>query len=119
MCTACSTRTTLATANGSSTSLPTAPTSASPIDARTASAHSGEHKVLFNRAAAASYAFSRDFPDAAAEVSAARRERRPVQRPAGALAWLTRGVLEQITGFCARALDPTWTLDVAIYDPCK
>jgi len=86
------------------------------VIARTASARTGEHKVLFNRAAAASQAFSRDFPHAAEEIAAARRERRPVRLPADALAWLTRGVLEQITGFCARALDPTWALDVAIYE---
>jgi hypothetical protein len=36
--------------------------------------------------------------------------------PARALAWLSRGALEQITGLCARALDPTWALDVAIYE---
>jgi phosphatidylserine/phosphatidylglycerophosphate/cardiolipin synthase-like enzyme len=86
------------------------------VVARTASARSGEHKVLFNRAAAASQAFSRDFPDVAEEIAAAKRERRPVRLPADALAWLTRGVLEQITGFCARALDLTWALDVAIYE---
>jgi phosphatidylserine/phosphatidylglycerophosphate/cardiolipin synthase-like enzyme len=86
------------------------------VIARTAGVVNGEHKVLFNRAAAASQAFSRDFPHVAEEIAAARHERRPVRLPADALAWLTRGVLDQITGFCARALDPTWALDVAIYE---
>jgi hypothetical protein len=86
------------------------------VIARTASVVDGEHKVLFNRAAAASQAFTRDFPSVAEEIAAARRERRAVRLPADARAWLSRGVLEQITGFCARALDPTWALDVAIYE---
>lgn len=86
------------------------------VTAVTSSASQGEHRVLFNRAAAASQAFSRDFPEVAAELEAARREKRDVRLPPRALAWLSRGVLEQITGFCARAVDPTWALDVAIYE---
>jgi PLD-like domain len=82
----------------------------------TASAVSGQHRVLFNRAAAASQAFSRDFPEVAAELDAARQADRPPQLPPRALAWLSRGVLEQITGFCGRASDPSWALDVAIYE---
>jgi phosphatidylserine/phosphatidylglycerophosphate/cardiolipin synthase-like enzyme len=82
----------------------------------TASAEAGEHRVLFNRAAAASQAFSREFPEVSAELDAARREKRDVELPPDALAWLSRGVLEQITGFCQRAADPTWALDVAIYE---
>lgn len=82
----------------------------------TPSAAQGEHRVLFNRAAAASQAFSRDFPEVEEELEAARKEKRPVELPPRALAWLSRGLLEQITGFCARALDPTWALDVAIYE---
>ena len=46
------------------------------------------------------------------------RARRSASRsmPARALAWLSRGALEQITSFCSRALDPTWALDIAIYE---
>lgn len=82
----------------------------------TSSASQGEHRVLFNRAAAASQAFSRDFPEVDEELEAARKEKRSPVLPPRALAWLSRGLLEQITGFCARALDPTWALDVAIYE---
>jgi hypothetical protein len=82
----------------------------------TSSASQGEHRVLFNRAAAASQAFSRDFPEVEEELDAARREKREPELPPRALAWLSRGLLEQITGFCARALDPTWALDIAIYE---
>lgn len=86
------------------------------VTAITSSVTRGDHRVLFNRAAAASQAFSRDFADVEAELAAARRARRPPSLPRAALAWLSRGLLEQITGFCARALDPTWALDVAIYE---
>lgn len=82
----------------------------------TPSASQGEHRVLFNRAVAASQAFSRDFPEVDEELDAARKEKRTPVLPPRALAWLSRGLLEQITGFCARALDPTWALDVAIYE---
>jgi PLD-like domain len=82
----------------------------------TASVQRGDHRVLFNRAAAASQAFSREFPEVDAELAAARKEHRQPVLPPQALAWLSRGVLEQITGFCARALDATWALDVGIYE---
>src|SRR3954452_3115099 len=86
------------------------------VTVRTSSVQRGDHRVLFNRAAAASQAFSREFPEVDAELTAARREHRDPVLPAAALAWLSRGVLEQITGFCARALDATWALDVGIYE---
>lgn len=82
----------------------------------TSSASDGEHRVVFNRAAAASQAFSRDFPEVAEELDKAKQEKRPPRLPARALAWLSRGTLDQITGFCGRAADPTWALDVAIYE---
>jgi hypothetical protein len=82
----------------------------------TGSVTRGDHHVVFNRAAAASQAFSRDFPEVEVELDAAKREKREPVLPPRALAWLSRGALEQITGFCARALDPTWALDIAIYE---
>ncbi len=83
----------------------------------TSSASEGEHRVLFNRAAAASQAFSRDFPETAKKLDAARdKEEAAAQLSPRALAWLSRGVLEQITGLCGRAADPTWALDVCIYE---
>jgi hypothetical protein len=87
------------------------------VAVKTSSVAHGDHRVVFNRAAAASQAFSRDFPEVAAEFALAKKEDRPPKPlPPRALAWLSRGALEQITGFCARALDPTWALDIAIYE---
>jgi PLD-like domain len=76
----------------------------------------GEHRVIFNRAAAASQAFARTFPGLGAKLDAAEAKRQEVRLPADATAWLSRGALEQITGFIDQALDPTWALDVAIYE---
>jgi hypothetical protein len=77
----------------------------------------GEHGVLFNRAAAASQAFSRRFPGIAEAIETARKEKRePPPLPEEALAWLSRGVLEQIVRFLESAVDPTWALDIAIYE---
>jgi hypothetical protein len=76
----------------------------------------GEHRVLFNRATAASQAFSRKFPDIDEELAKAKEEGRPQELPDEALAWLSRGLLEQINGFIARAADATWALDIAIYE---
>jgi hypothetical protein len=76
----------------------------------------GEHGVLFNRAAAASQAFSRKFPQVEEELDAAREEERDPTLPEEALRWLSRGVLEQIIRFIEWAVDPTWAVDVAIYE---
>src|SRR3954470_9018901 len=86
------------------------------IEVRTESVRRGEHRVLFNRAAAASQAFSRKFPDVDAELAKLKAEGKPQELPSEALAWLSRGVLEQINGFIARAADATWALDIAIYE---
>src|SRR5204862_6835564 len=80
------------------------------VPIRTASVISGEHKVIFNRAAAASQAFARDFPGLAEKLDKTPHRKEAAQLPPDAEAWLSRGVLEQITGFCARALDPTGAL---------
>lgn len=76
----------------------------------------GEHGVLFNRAAAASQAFSRKFPEVDSELEAARRAKREARLPKEALDWLSRGVLEQIVGFIEQAVDASWALDIAIYE---
>src|SRR3954470_793240 len=86
------------------------------IEVSTSSVREGEHRVLFNRAAAASQAFSRKFPDVDEELAKAKEEGRPQELPEEALAWLSRGLLEQIDGFIARAADATWALDIAIYE---
>ena len=87
------------------------------IAVKTASLLQGDHTVLFNRAAAASQAFSRKFPEVDAQIEAARKARQPLpELPAAALAWLSRGVLEQIVHFIGRATDATWAIDIAIYE---
>jgi phosphatidylserine/phosphatidylglycerophosphate/cardiolipin synthase-like enzyme len=86
------------------------------VEIRTESVRRGEHRVIFNRAAAASQAFSREFPNVDEELAKAKAEGKPQELPPEALAWLSRGILEEITGFIARAADPTWGLDIAIYE---
>lgn len=86
------------------------------VGVRTHGAAGVEHFALFNRAAAASQAFSREFPEVEAELDEARREQREPNIPPKALDWLSRGVLDQITSFIAQALDHTWALDIAIYE---
>jgi PLD-like domain len=87
------------------------------VTAQTASSRRGKHVVLFNRAAAASQAFSRKFPHVEAGIDAARRAREPTpQLPTEALDWLSRGLREQITGFIDQAPDGRFALDIAIYE---
>lgn len=87
------------------------------ITLKTASETRGEHQILFNRAAAASQAFSRKFPQVEADLDAARKAKQdPPPLPPEALSWLSRGVLEQIIGVIQQAADPTWALDIAIYE---
>lgn len=84
----------------------------------------GEHCILFNRAAAASQAFSLKFPEVEEKLNKllekgeVKKEKKPKQPqlPPEALEWLTRGVLEQIVRFIGLAKDETWALDVAIYE---
>jgi len=78
----------------------------------------GRHIVHFNRAAAASQAFSRAFRDVDLEIDAARKAGRlsEYRLPPKALKWLSDGLLEEITSFLARATDATWAIDIAIYE---
>ncbi len=92
------------------------------VKVQTADMQQGEHHVLFNRAAAASQAFSRKFASIEqaldAELHRARKERRKpeITLPQEVLSWLSRGLLEQIVAFIERAQDQTWALDIAIYE---
>ncbi|KAM3101834.1 phospholipase D-like domain-containing protein [Phormidesmis sp. 146-12] len=87
------------------------------VRVKTASSLNGDHCILFNRAAAASQAFCRKFPQVEADLEAARKAKKPrPPLPPEALDWLSRGVLEQIIGFINRAIDETWAIDVAIYE---
>lgn len=79
--------------------------------------------ALFNRAAAASQAFAREFQQDVTKINKALEKnadkpvgKRSVPNPSPeALAWLSRGVKEGIVDYCAQAKDETWALDVAIY----
>jgi len=87
------------------------------VTVKTSGIRAGEHRVSFNRAAAASQAFSRKFPDLEAQLAAAKKAKQPPPPlPPDALAWLTRDVLGQIVSFIERAVDATWALDIAIYE---
>jgi phosphatidylserine/phosphatidylglycerophosphate/cardiolipin synthase-like enzyme len=90
------------------------------VTVRTASVTEDEHAVVFNRAAAASQAFSRDFPEVEKLLDEARRKKQPApsiaQWPPAAAAWLTRGLLDQIVGFIQQANGARWALDIAIYE---
>ena len=71
--------------------------------------------VLFNRAAAASQAFSRRFPEVEAALKKA-KDKKTVELPPEAKDWLTRGVRDQITGFIGKATGAGFALDIAIYE---
>lgn len=87
------------------------------VQIRTESIETGEHRVLFNRAAAASQAFARRFEGFLARSAAARKAKiDPPPLPPNAQAWLTRGLLDQILNFIRSANDDTWALDIAIYE---
>jgi phosphatidylserine/phosphatidylglycerophosphate/cardiolipin synthase-like enzyme len=87
------------------------------VTVRTASSRRGRHVIVFNRAAAASQAFSRKFPEVEQAIDAARRAREPLPPlPREALTWLSRGVDEQIARFIEEAPDGRFALDIAIYE---
>lgn len=77
------------------------------------------HFIIFNRAAAASQAFAREFPQVAIDLYAAKKAKKKLTSvilPSEAYHWLSRGVLEHIAGFLAEAKDATWAVDIAIYE---
>ena len=78
----------------------------------------GRHIVHFNRAAAASQAFSRRFADIDRQMAEARKQGRlgEFRLPPEVLTWLSRGLLEQIVAFLAQAVNATWAVDIAIYE---
>ncbi|WP_347900907.1 phospholipase D-like domain-containing protein [Pseudomonas purpurea] len=74
----------------------------------------GQH-VIFNRAVAASQAFSRKFPELDAQISA-NKNLSIDDWPDAPRQWLENGLLEELLGFIERALDAQWALDIAIYE---
>jgi len=72
-------------------------------------------RVIFNRAVAASQAFSREFPDLDTLLST--HKDLPIEDwPAAPRQWLENGLLEELIGFIERAVDGQWALDIAIYE---
>jgi phosphatidylserine/phosphatidylglycerophosphate/cardiolipin synthase-like enzyme len=78
----------------------------------------GNHIVHFNRAAAASQAFSRTFSKVDREMEEARKKGklREYRLPPEALKWLSDGLLEEIIKYLEQAADSTWAVDIAIYE---
>ena len=76
-----------------------------------------KHAVTFNRAAAASQAFSRKFAALDKTLSETKKaDLKDFKLPAKALTWLTRDVLPQILAVIEEARDNSWALDIAIYE---
>ena len=74
-----------------------------------------DHRVIFNRAVAASQAFGRQFKEWDEELS--KNPSIPIEEwPEAPRNWLQHGLLDQILAFIARAKNDTWALDVAIYE---
>lgn len=74
-----------------------------------------QHRVMFNRAVAASQAFGRRFPEMDALLSA-NKNLAIEDWPAAPRDWLQHGLLDQLLAFIARAKGRSWALDIAIYE---
>jgi phosphatidylserine/phosphatidylglycerophosphate/cardiolipin synthase-like enzyme len=72
-------------------------------------------RVNFNRAVAASQAFSRKFPELDEQLSA-NKLLAVEDWPAEACNWLENGLLDSILSFISRAVDDQWGLDIGIYE---
>ncbi|MBW8370691.1 MAG: phospholipase [Thiobacillus sp.] len=74
-----------------------------------------DHRVIFNRAVAASQSFGRQFPGLDALLSA--NKGLPIEDwPAKPRDWLQHGLLDRILAFIQRAKNGKWALDIAIYE---
>jgi phosphatidylserine/phosphatidylglycerophosphate/cardiolipin synthase-like enzyme len=86
------------------------------LEVRTDDGKPGNHRVIFNRAVAASQAFGRKFKDVDEWLTT--HKNAPIEDWPSEKArdWLHNGLLDQIEAFINRARDGTWTLDLAIYE---
>ncbi len=86
------------------------------LEVRTDDGLPDKHRVIFNRAVAASQSFGRKFEDLDKWLST--HKKAPIEDwpDPKARDWLQHGLLDQIEDFVARARDNSWTLDVAIYE---
>ena len=74
-----------------------------------------DHRVIFNRAVAASQSFGRQFPELDERLST--NKDLPIEDwPAKPRDWLQHGLLDQIITFVERAKNDKWALDIAIYE---
>ena len=76
------------------------------VSVKTESLDTGLHRVIFNRAAAASQAYARRFANVNPD-----KPPNPAARK-----WLSRGLHEKLLAFLQRAQNHTWALDLAIYE---
>jgi phosphatidylserine/phosphatidylglycerophosphate/cardiolipin synthase-like enzyme len=74
-----------------------------------------DHRVIFNRAVAASQSFGRQFPELD-ELLSSNKDLPIEDWPAKPRDWLQHGLLDQIITFVERAKDKKWSLDIAIYE---
>jgi len=74
-----------------------------------------DHRVIFNRAVAASQSFGRKFPEVD-ELITENKDLAIEDWPKKASDWLQHGLLDKITDFIERAGNDKWALDVAIYE---
>jgi len=86
------------------------------LEVRTDDGLPDKHRVIFNRAVAASQSFGRKFE--ALDQWLTTHKNAPIEDwpDAKARDWLQHGLLDRIEDFVARAKDSSWTLDVAIYE---
>lgn len=74
-----------------------------------------DHRVIFNRAVAASQSFARRFPELD-KLLGENKDLAIEDWPAAPRDWLQHGLLDQIIAFIERAKNNTWALDIAIYE---
>ena len=77
------------------------------VDIRTEPLHGPVHSIFFNRGAAGSQAYAREFPDPTPNTA---------DPTAPQNAWLSRGLYEALVAFVGRAKDATWGLRAALYE---
>jgi len=79
------------------------------VTVKTESINRGKHRIIFNRAVAASQAYSRRFKDTNPDD-----ENDPLHLKARE--WLSRGMLKKIEHFMKKAKDENYALDLALFE---
>jgi hypothetical protein len=74
-----------------------------------------DHRMLFNRAVAASQSFGRKFPQLD-QLLDTNKNLSIEDWPDAPRKWLENGLLDRNLGFIARATDEKWAIDLAIYE---